>query len=766
MLHIKLYGIVQGVGFRPFVARLASERNILGTVSNKGSYVEIFAMGEQIKIFTEELKTRAPKRSAILAMDMEEVADKDFSEFSIIESEKETGAVFVSPDIAICEDCKRELFDINDRRYRHPFINCTACGPRLTIMESMPYDRERTSMGDFPMCSDCQKEYFSESDRRYDAQPVCCNECGPEFYLLGRPERGKEAIRKARKVLADGGIIAVKGIGGFHLACDAACEKAVKELRRRKNRPVKPFALMARDFEILTKIVRVPKSAIPIINGPQKPILLLPKKFGDIAIADSVAKDNPNLGVMLPYAPIQCLLFNYDEEDENFPKVLVMTSGNPTGAPICHNDEEANDALSSIADVILSNNRRIRLRSDDSVTAWFNNEPYMIRRSRGYAPLPIIQHTKFKGEVLAVGGELKNTFCLAKNELFYPSPFIGDMTDLRSIEALKDSINLMESLLEINPQIVACDLHPRYNTSMVAKEQNLPIFFVQHHYAHILSCMAENNELSTALGIAFDGTGYGTDGTVWGGEILLANTKKFARLSHIEPFIQAGGDKVPREGYRVALAFIYEENNGDTVKVYNIAEKLNLATKDECSALCFMIKNNLNTVTSTSAGRLFDAVSAVLGIRKTSTFEGEAAIFLEFAALRFKAQNPKAANEILQNSVSNSIQITKSKTIIHTKYIVREIVKSRLENENTDKLAFVFHAKLAAEILLNCLKQRESTTISTVALSGGVFQNQLFTYLTKSLLEEYNFKVLTHKLIPPNDGGIALGQAVAAMAHL
>lgn len=765
MLHIKIYGIVQGVGFRPFVANFARECNLKGTVANKGSYVEIFAEGEKssLRKFTENLRSRAPVRAAILSVDIKEIdTDKSFTDFSIIESEKEYGKIFVSPDIAICEECKNELYDKNNRRYLHPFINCTLCGPRLTIMEAAPYDRERTSMGEFPFCPDCEREYYDEKDRRYDAQPVCCNNCGPEYYILDGEEKGSAAIKKVRDIIKKGGIAAIKGIGGFHLACDANNFDAVKTLRKRKNRPMKPFALMAKNLETLQKIVYAPKEAIPIITGPQKPILLLPRKK-NAPIANNVAEDNPNLGIMLPYAPIQCLIFKYDKNDEDFPNVLVMTSGNPSGAPICHTDEEARESLSNIADVILTNNRKIRLRSDDSVMSLFENKPYMIRRSRGYAPIPFTLHNKLKGEVLAIGGELKNTFCLAKDELFYPSPFIGDMSDLRSVIALKDSINLMESLLEINPQIVACDLHPRYNTTAVAKELNLPLFFVQHHYAHILSCMAENNEFEPVLGVAFDGTGYGTDNTVWGGEILLCNTKRFERIAHIEPFIQAGGDKVPREGYRVALSLLFDYYKTEE-KVLEIAQKLNIASALEVKTINFMLENNVNIVKSTSAGRLFDGASAILGIRKVSTFEGEGAIYLEFAARRFEESNPSLANEILKSCVKN-VQ-NNSANLINTNYIMQNLINGRLNGKGAEELAYYFHAALAIEIVAACLSVRKKVNVSKIALSGGCFQNQLFVSLVKNLLEEREFIALTHSLIPANDGGIALGQALGAMRSL
>ena len=418
--QIRVYGIVQGVGFRPTVSRHAAARGIHGNVCNKGPYVEIYAQGpeEAVSGFISDIENRPPKRAAILKINVENIENSErYTQFDIIESEKTKGEIFVSPDIAICEECKEEMFDPKNRRYLHPFINCTCCGPRLTILDSLPYDRERTSMKEFPMCPDCAKEYNAPATRRYDAQPVCCNECGPEVYLIGREERGREAITYARKTIAGGGIVAIKGIGGFHLCCDASNETAVRKLRQLKRRPMKPFAVMAKNLEAVRKECEVSAEQTRILDGHQKPILLLDKKKEAKILCPSVAPGNPKVGVMLPYAPVQLLIFTYDDGIE-MPEFLVMTSGNTSGAPICRDDQEAEAELSGFCDCMLSHDRKIRIRADDSVMDFYEDRPYMIRRSRGYAPLPFMVSTPYRGQVLAIGGELKNSFCIGVDNRF------------------------------------------------------------------------------------------------------------------------------------------------------------------------------------------------------------------------------------------------------------------------------------------------------------------------------------------------------------
>lgn len=813
---IRLYGIVQGIGFRPFVSRLASQLHIVGDVCNKGSYVEIHAQGtaEAVARFRKDLVDRAPAVSAIIRVEEEEEtpvspsseapgrqqaapgspdesAPYDAASFRIIPSRHESGEIFVSPDLATCPKCRAELFDPHNRRYLHPFINCTDCGPRLTILDSMPYDRVRTSMAEFPMCSRCEYEYTHPETRRFHAQPVCCNDDGPQLFIPGRPERKGEALIYVRRVLREGGIAAIKGIGGFHLCCDARNGEAVARLRRLKNRPAKPFAVMMRDMDTVEKECVLLPGEEKIMTGVQKPILLL-RKRQDSTLPDVLAPfGNPYLGVMLPYAPVQMLLFDYPDGDPDekpssagrlglpMTDVFVMTSGNPSGAPICRTTEEAEQYLAPMCDVILSNDRRIRLRADDSVSQFVDGKLYMIRRSRGYAPLPSVGPKKWRGQVLAVGGELKNTFVLAKDELYYPSPYIGDLADLRSVRALDSAVERMERLLEITPQAVACDLHPRYNSTAFAEEtarkEGLRLLYVQHHYAHVLSCMAENEVTEAVIGISFDGTGYGTDGTIWGGEFLIADPLRYTRIGSIAPFAQSGGDASSREGWRIAVSLLCDAY-GDSPRtaVTDLALRLGLCDERNLKAQYLMHDRRINTVQSTSAGRLFDAVSAILGIRRESTFEGEASMALEFAAERWeerqKCQAESSAGRIASDAPS-ALQYNRDTGagrafVFSWRALIRTLAEQKLAGEDTGRLAFAFHAALAEAVRTGAVRCREKTGLNQVVLSGGCFQNLLLLRMCRERLEQEGFTVLTHSMIPTNDGGIALGQAYHAMAVL
>ena len=762
--RIRVYGIVQGVGFRPTVSRHAAASGIRGTVCNKGPYVEIYTQGEkeQIEGFLKALEVHPPKRAAILKINTEDVTaetETHFETFDIIESEKTKGEIFVSPDIAICEECKEEMYNPKDRRYLHPFINCTCCGPRLTILDALPYDRERTSMKEFPMCPDCAKEYDDEKTRRYDAQPVCCNECGPEVYLIGRPERGRDAITCTRRMISDGKIVAIKGIGGFHLCCDATNEEAVQRLRTLKRRPAKPFAVMAKDEAVVKRECIVTPEQEAILTGHQKPILLLNKETGG-RLAPSIAPGNPKVGVMLPYAPVQLLIFQYDDGIK-MPDILVMTSGNTSGAPICREDAEAVAELSHLCDAMLSHNRKIRIRADDTVMDFYKNEPYMIRRSRGYAPLPFMMSADWKGQVLAVGGELKNTFCIGVDSRFYPSPYVGDLEDVRTVKALQETIHRFQTLLEVTPQAVVCDLHPKYNSTVVAEELGYPVLKVQHHYAHILSCMTENDCQEPVIGVAFDGTGYGTDGTVWGGEILLADYENFTRAGSITPFLQIGGDISAKEGWRIAVSMIYGYTK-NREQAWKIIEKLGLCSEQESKVQFTMADRKLNAVVSTSVGRLFDAVSAILGFRRQSSFEGEASMALEFAAEAYEQYN-------LQKQKGNQDHLLykeDGRLILNTQMLVQQITEAKLQGADSGRLAYLFHQTLAEQITAACMEARSVSGRQKVALSGGVFQNRLLLRLTEERLMEEGFEVLRHRMVPPNDGGIAIGQAAYGLQQL
>ncbi|MCR5468153.1 MAG: carbamoyltransferase HypF [Lachnospiraceae bacterium] len=821
---IKIYGIVQGVGFRPTVARLATEYNIKGTVSNKGPYVEVVAEADETSLseFENAIKTRSPKRAVILKMDVEpgeewngsyenkakaydetenagNETETAFHDFQIIESEKKKGEIFISPDIAICDDCKRELYEKGNRRYLHPFINCTCCGPRLTILDKLPYDRVRTSMKEFEMCPDCAREYTTEEDRRFDAQPVCCNNCGPEVFLLdkenpgGIKEKGRDAIIKARQTIKNGGIVAIKGIGGYHLACDATNEDAVGLLRERKKRPMKPFAVMMKDFETVKKYTRfkeISSEMQEMLTGHQKPIVLLKKNDkGDLA--ESVAPDNPNVGVMLPYAPLHMLLFDYDDGID-MPDVLVMTSANTSGAPICRDEEDALRELSHLSDEILAHNRKIRIRADDTVMDFLENRPYMIRRSRGFAPLPALvdmhaaginkdEDKEYADEinnykcVIGIGGELKNTFCIRVNNLCYESPYIGDMEDVRTVGALRETVNRFCDLLEVKPEAVICDLHPKYNTTMVAEELGIPVHKVQHHYAHVLSCMAENNLNGRVIGVSFDGTGYGTDGTIWGGEILLADRSGFERSMCIKPFLQIGGDVSAREGWRVAVSMLYgilKENTQafTDLTTIDLATRLGLCDANEAKVQMKMHDMNMNAVKSTSVGRLFDAVSAILGIRRASSFEGEASTSLQFAAERFEESFTKEDNEKTLDSLMTEMAYSTMEgykvgkkdgmPVLPTDVLVADIIQQKIDGASLEKLAYFFHFALAKLVCDGCMMTRKKSGETRVVLTGGCYQNKLLLKLTKKDLESKGFEVFTHSLFPPNDGGIALGQAI------
>ncbi len=774
--RFSVYGIVQGVGFRPFVKRTADRLRIRGSVINRGSHVEILASGgeEELRRFSDALLKEAPQRAVILRiLEEEEDAAMPGDSFSIEESISSPDSAYIPPDIGICDECSRELFDKASRRYLHPFINCTQCGPRFTILKSLPYDRERTSMNGFRMCPVCGSEFADHSSRMFDAQPVCCNECGPSVYIIPKAAApavccsngvcsvrreempsakitGTDAIHAVRKVIMEGGIAAVKGIGGFHLCCDAKNEEAVKKLRKRKTRPAKPFALMMKDMAAVKKECFLDKEREQLLTGYQKPILLL-KRLPGSSLPEILAPGNPGLGVMLPYTPVHLLLFGLPD-GLCFTDALVMTSGNRSGAPITINDEEALRELSGITDIFLSNDREILERCDDSVLDVFEGKPFMIRRSRGFAPLPL--RSPLSGperSVLSLGGDLKNTFSVAAGENIYPSAHIGDLSDLGSLNALKSGISRMTDLLGAEPDLVVSDLHPRYYSTSLSASMDKPCLKVQHHYAHILSCMAENGVTGPVIGAAFDGTGYGEDGTIWGSEVLLTDTRGFRRLSHIKPFKQPGGDASSREGWRIAVSLILDAFGRKEGK--GLIKNLGLCEGNKCEAVISMLDQNINVVMSTSAGRLFDAVSAVLGISTVSSYEGESAMLLQFEAEKYADTYgiPEDAKDLLGS--------LPEKTLLQSDLLFKEITLRRLSGEDPEKLALIFTEALAlltaSDIYCHCKEDH----IDTAALSGGCFQNLMFQKMVKDELIRHRIRVLTHSLIPANDGGISVGQA-------
>ncbi|MBR2187151.1 MAG: carbamoyltransferase HypF [Lachnospiraceae bacterium] len=788
---IRIYGIVQGVGFRPFVKREADSRGILGFVKNKGSMVEIMASGpeDRVRECYNALLSSPPERAVIIRSEISEYgggestgpakgeeSGEDIAEesaagikgFEIRKSEHVSGEKYMSPDIGICEECAKDLFDLGNRRYLHPFINCTQCGPRFTILRSFPYDRERSSMGAFPLCPECGREYEDPDSRMFDLQSVCCNDCGPEFYVPGKDLKGLSAISEVRRVIAEGGIAAVKGIGGFHLCCSAYDDNAVRLLRQRKMRPAKPFAVMMKDMDTVKRECETALFQENALKAYQRPIVLLRKR--DVpGISPAVAPDNPKLGVMLPYAPLHLLLFSLDD-GRDLPDTLVMTSGNVSGAPICINDEEALEELSPFSDIILSNNREILTRADDSVMDFFEGKPCILRRSRGYAPLPLmmpIKDTGIRRTVLALGGDLKNCFCISEGNKLYPSAYVGDMGDIRSGTVLKKGVERMEELLELKPEIIISDMHPGYASVRIAEETaaelKIPHIKVQHHYAHILSCMAENGFSGPVIGAAFDGTGYGGDGSIWGSEIMRADLSGYERLSHIRPFMQVGGDSGAKEGWKSAVSMLRLSFPGE---IRETAERLMLCTGEEASLVSRMAETGVNSLLSSSAGRLFDAVSAVLGFCRESSFEGEAAMLLQFGAERYEESSLTGKGTILPLGLIQEAErlcLENGQSLLMTDILFNMVVEAALRGEDTKMLAFFFHYALSLLTVSDIRKACKESGIRTAALSGGCFQNTLFLRLVKEGLVKEGISVLTHSLIPSNDGGISAGQCLYGM---
>ena len=787
---IRLFGVVQGVGFRPFVHRTAERFGVKGTVCNKGAYVEIEAEGSApvLDTFLKALLEEAPARSAILKSSVREGEVRGFAEFRIIKSRGKAGDVFVSPDIATCPACLKEMYDPADRRYRHPFINCTACGPRLTILEGMPYDRARTSMRAFPMCPECGREYTDPQSRRFHAQPVACPSCGPTLKILWArdpdllkaspddpAEASLEALKRTREVIRSGGIAAIKGIGGFHLSCDALDPEAVRRLRLLKERPTKPFAVMAPDLETARRYVETDPSQEAFMSGPQKPILLLRKRGGEEL--EAVSPANPYLGVMLPYAPVHYLLFD-DPGDPAFghlTDLLVMTSANRSGCPICRSDSDAKDVLTEMCDVILTHDREIRIRADDSVMGWQDGRPLMIRRSRGYAPLPVIVGREASGPVLAMGGELKNTFALMSRDLIYPAAYLSDMADPRSLAALEDSVGRMEDLLAVKPRVIAVDGHPAYRVSAlgheIASRSGLPVVRIQHHFAHVVSCMAEHDIDEPVIGAALDGTGWGDDGTIWGCEFFANDRASYERHATLERIFLPGGDRAAVEGWRPAVSWLWRAF-GDEAE--SLAALLCLCSETECRTQLIMTEKEMNGCRTSSAGRLFDAASALLGICRKSTFEGEAATALQYAAERALDRRGEGALEDLAGEAALSAPTGLIDVIVREDGLtelspvplIRRLVEDFRAGGPADELALLFHRGIAELIAAGCRTVRQKTGIKKAALTGGTMQNTVLVAMARALLKADGFEVYTHEMIPANDNGLAVGQALAAAASL
>jgi hydrogenase maturation protein HypF len=754
-LRLRVRGVVQGVGFRPFIYNLAAQRDLDGWVRNTSSGVEIEVHGPPAALedFRARLERDGPPLARIEAVEVEECPAEAVQGFRILPSLAQAdGFQLVPADVATCDDCLREVFDPGDRRYRYPFTNCTHCGPRLTIIESMPYDRPATTMAGFEMCPACAAEYRDPTDRRFHAQPIACPVCGPHIWLEAERRRTaerEEAMQDARLRLARGEIVAVRGLGGFHLACDAQDEAAVQRLRRRKGRGDKPFAVMFADLAEVGRSAVLHAAERGTLLRRDRPIVVLPLAPGS-NLAPSLAPGQHTVGALLPYTPLHHLLL---ERAEGAPAALVMTSGNRSEEPIAAGLDEARSALADIADAFLMHDRPIHQRCDDSVQRVFHGADYSLRRARGRVPDPVVL-AGARRPLLAVGAELKNTFCLARDGLAFLGPHIGDLDNDATLDAFEESIARFERLFRISPRLVACDRHPDYLSTRYAETraeaERLRLVRVQHHHAHIAACLAEagTSPDEPVIGLAFDGTGLGDDGAIWGGEVLLADMRSARRLGHLAYVPLPGGDAAVRSPWRVALAWLQragEEWREDLPCVAHADER-------ERQAVARLLSPDAATVglvapPTSSMGRLFDAVAALIGVRQEVRDEAQAAIELEALA---------------DPSEEGAYAFAFDGLTFDASPVIRDIVHHWRQGIAPAILAARFHNSVAAAVAEVCARARRLTGVSRVALSGGVWQNVFLLERVVTLLEQGEFEVLLHRRIPANDGGLALGQAAVA----
>ena len=747
-MKIDIRGIVQGVGFRPFVYNLARQYGLFGFVRNDASGVSIEVEGEKSRIekFVARIKTESPPLAALFKIKSYDIEPVGYDDFIIRDSdEHEEKFVPISPDISTCRDCLAELFDPTDRRYRYPFINCTNCGPRFTIVKDIPYDRKYTTMAPFKMCGMCQREYNNPRDRRFHAQPNACPKCGPSLTLLNdKLEKidAPDVISEVCDLLKDGKIIAIKGLGGYHLACDALNPDAVFRLRSRKHREYKPFAVMVRDIETAKRLCYVNKDEEKLLKTTIRPVVLL-RKRPDCPVAEDVAPHQKYHGIMLPYTPLHHLIAAESG------LVLVMTSGNVSSEPIVYQNNEAFERLKNIADFYCIHNREIHIRTDDSVSRIWRGNETVLRRARGFAPFPLLLNFNFKERILACGAELKNSFCLARDNFVFMSHHIGDLENLETLTSFEEGIEHFKRIFNIEPTLIAYDLHPEYLATKYALSlQNTPKIGVQHHHAHIVSCMIDNEIDGEVIGVSFDGTGYGTDGKIWGGEFLICDYGGFERVGHLEYTPLPGGEKAIKEPWRMAASILYKIYNNNMLDLD--IDFVKALDRNKWATIKKMIDKGINSPMTSSSGRLFDAVSALVGIRKEIYYEGQAAIELEMAADGETGEYPFDLREI------------EDKTLILIEPIFRGIVSDLERRVEVESISSKFHNTMAKIILNMCIKIRKTSGLNRVALSGGVFQNSLLLENTYVLLDKNNFKVFTQHRVPPNDGGIALGQVVIA----
>ncbi|MBE0479974.1 MAG: carbamoyltransferase HypF [Dehalococcoidia bacterium] len=750
-MRISVRGVVQGVGFRPFVYQLAVRHNLRGWVCNTSGDVKIEVEGDRDSLarFLQDLSATAPPLARIEDISTARLPAQGYSGFEIRHSIAEQDRYqLVSPDIATCAPCLDEVFDPQDRRFRYPFTNCTNCGPRFTIIQDIPYDRPMTTMRSFKMCPECQKEYEDPMDRRFHAQPNACPKCGPAVSLLdsaGETVRVPDALAAAAGLLREGKILAVKGLGGFLLACDATSETAVRTLRERKRRPFKPLAVMAATLGEAREHCEVSEQEEKLLTSHESPIVLMKRRESSL-VCHSVAPNLEYLGVMLPYTPLHHILLR----ETGLP--LVMTSGNLSEEPIARDNDEALRRLHGIADYFLVHNRDIYSRYDDSVATLVLDKPQIVRRARGYAPHPVRLPFQAR-QVLACGAELKNTFCLTRDSYAFVSQHIGDMENLETMEHFETTIDLYKRLFRIEPSIVACDMHPEYLSTKYAKElveehPGLKLVPVQHHHAHIVSCMVENEVDGPVIGVSFDGVGYGPDGRIWGGEFLLADCRDFKRLGHFEYVPLPGGAAAIERPYRMAISYLVTLLGNEVLPGLPF---LSDVSAEEIELVRQQAAKRINSPLTSSCGRLFDAVSALAGLRGRIDYEAQAAVELE-----------TAADDHAEGRYGFAIDGEDGVDIVRFRELFRGVVDDVRKGVSAGAISAKFHRTVAGIVVEMCRRISDATGVSTVALSGGVFQNRLLLGQTVEGLGGEGFRVLLHGQVPTNDGGISLGQAVVA----
>lgn len=746
-VRVRVAGVVQGVGFRPFVHSLAGRLGLAGFVGNDGDgvFLEVEGSEAAIGVFMLALRGEAPPLAQVESVTSDVIPATGETGFVIRESESGSRrSTLIAADSAACADCLRELGEPEDRRYRYAFVNCTNCGPRFTIVTGIPYDRPFTTMAGFAMCEQCADEYQDPADRRFHAQPVCCPRCGPRLRLTdtGGNELPGDPIAGAAALLGEGRVLAVKGLGGYHLAADATDEQACAGLRTRKHREDKPFAVMVPDVDAARQLCDVDEAAERVLVGRRRPIVLLPRRE-DARVADAVAPGNRELGVMLPYTPVHELLLRADG------RPLVLTSGNASDEPIAHEDGDAFERLAPIADAFLTHDRPIHVRTDDSVVRPGEDGEVLIRRSRGYVPEPVAVPWRWPRPVLACGAEQKNTFCLAEDGRAFPSHHIGDLENLETLRSYTEGIDHFQALFEIDPVVIAHDLHPEYLSTKHARSLDGPRVGVQHHHAHIAACLADNRTDEPVIGVAFDGTGYGTDGTIWGGEFLLADLVDFERAGFLDPVPMPGGAAAIRHPWRMAAAHLDHAFDSAVPDGLDVRRR----NEGEWDTVVTIGRKGLNTPLTSSAGRLFDAVAAITGVRDSANYEGQAAIGLEqIADPGERGAYPVTVRDGEQLGVS-------------TGELVRAVVDDVRAGADAGSVSARFHNALADAVVRTCELLRDRTGRTAVALSGGVFANTRLSGHTVEGLRERGFRVLAHSRVPCNDGGISLGQAAVAGAR-